>query len=76
MKDNVYYKIMNWLGWTAIAIGLLEVTLYTLGYYPGFKWNRLDVPIFALNILLMVRMMKQKDELIKKQDEIIDSLRK
>lgn len=67
---------MNWLGWTVIALGLLEVTLYALGYYPEFKWNRLDVPAFAFNILLMVRMMKQKDEIIKNQDELIDSLRK
>lgn len=76
MKDNAYYKTMNWLGWTVIALGLLEVTLYALGYYPEFKWNRLDVPAFAFNILLMVRMMKQKDEIIKNQDELIDSLRK
>ena len=76
MTDRTYYKIMNWLGWTVITLGLLEVTLYALGYYPEFKWNRLDVPVFAFNILVMVRLMKQKDELIKKQDEIIDSLRK
>jgi len=83
MKDNTYYKIMNWLGWTVIALGLMEVTLYALGYYPEFKWSRLASPSFALNILLMVRMMKQKDEIIEtqeeiieRQEEIIDTLRK
>jgi hypothetical protein len=76
MTDHTYYKIMTWLGWLAISIGLLEVILYALGYYPDFRWSRLDVPIFAMNILIMVRMMKWKDETIKSQDDIIDSLRK
>jgi hypothetical protein len=76
MTDRTYYKIMNWLGWSVIALGLIEVVLYLTGAYPEFTWRRLDLPMFATNLLVMVRLMKVKDEIIEDQDRIIDTLRK
>ena len=76
MTDHVYYKIMNWLGWSLIAIGILDVVLYLMGLNPEFTWRMLDLPMFALNLLVMVRLLRDKDETIETQKEIIDTLRK
>ena len=76
MTDRLYYKIMNWLGWSVIALGLLEVVLYLTGAYPEFTWRMLDLPMFAVNLLVLVRLLKDKDETIERQEQVIDTLRK
>jgi len=76
MTDHIYYRIMNWLGWSLIAIGILDVVLYLTGLNPEFKWRMLDLPMFAVNLLVMVRLLRDKDETIETQKEIIDTLRK
>ena len=76
MTDRTYYKIMNWLGWSLIALGLIEVVLYRTGVYPEFTWSRLDLPMLAVNLIVMVRLLKDKDETIERQDRIIDTLSK
>jgi hypothetical protein len=67
---------MNWLGWSLIALGILDVALYLMGLNPEFKWSMLDLPMFAVNLLVMVRLLRDKDETIETQKEIIDTLRK
>ena len=67
---------MNWLGWTLIALGILDVAFYLMGLNPEFKWGMLDLPMFAVNLLVMVRLLRDKDETIETQKEIIDTLRK
>jgi len=67
---------MNWLGWSLIAIGILDVALYLMGLNPEFTWRMLDLPMFAVNLLVMVRLLRDKDETIETQKEIIDTLRK
>jgi len=76
MTDRTYYKIMNWLGWTLIALGILDVAFYLMGLNPEFKWGMLDLPMFAVNLLVMVRLLRDKDETIERQERIIDTLRK
>jgi hypothetical protein len=76
MTDRTYYKIMNWLGWTLIALGILDVALYLMGLNPGFRWAGLDLPMLAVNLLVMVRLLRDKDETIERQERIIDTLRK
>jgi hypothetical protein len=76
MTDRTYYKIMNWLGWSLIALGLIEVVLYLTGLYPEFTWQGLDLPMLAVNLLVMVRLLRDKDETIETQERIIDTLRK
>lgn len=76
MTDHLYYRIMNWLGWSLIALGLLEVVLHLMGLYPEFKWRMLDLPMFAVNLLVMVRLLRDKDETIENQKQAIDTLRK
>ena len=76
MTDHVYYRIMNWLGWTLIALGILDVLLHLMGLNPGFRWAGLDLPMLALNLLVMVQLLRDKDETIETQKEIIDTLRK
>ena len=76
MTDHLYYRIMNWLGWSLIALGLLEVVLHLMGLNPEFKWRMLDLPMFAVNLLVMVRLLKDKDETIENQKQSIDTLRK
>jgi len=36
----------------------------------------LDLPMFAVNLLVMVRMLRDKDETIERQEEDIATLRK
>ena len=67
---------MNWLGWTLIALGILDVLLHLMGLNPGFRWAGLDLPMLALNLLVMVQLLRDKDETIETQKEIIDTLRK
>ena len=67
---------MNWLGWSLIAIGILDAALYLMGLNPEFTWRMLDLPMFAVNLLVMVRLLRDKDETIETQKEIIDTLRK
>ena len=67
---------MNWLGWTLIALGILDVLLHLMGLNPEFTWRMLDLPMFAVNLLVMVRLLRDKDETIETQKEIIDTLRK
>jgi hypothetical protein len=67
---------MNWLGWSLIALGLLEVVLYLTGVYPEFTWQGLDLPMFAVNLLVTVRLLRDKDETIERQEQVIDTLRK
>ena len=67
---------MNWLGWSLIAIGILDAVLYLMGLNPEFKWSMLDLPMFAVNLLVMVRLLRDKDETIERQERIIDTLRK
>ena len=76
MTDRTYYKIMDWLGWTLIALGILDVAFYLMGLNPEFKWGMLDLPMFAVNLLVMVRLLRDKDETIERQERIIDTLRK
>ena len=76
MTDHIYYRIMNWLGWSLIAIGILDVLLHLMGLNPEFTWRMLDLPMFAVNLLVMVRLLRDKDETIETQKEIIDTLRK
>ena len=76
MTDRTYYKIMNWLGWSLIALGILDVLLYHMGLNPEFKWGMLDLSMLALNLLVMVQLLRDKDETIETQKEIIDTLRK
>jgi hypothetical protein len=67
---------MNWLGWSLIAIGILDVLLHLMGLNPEFKWRMLDLPMFAVNLLVMVRLLRDKDETIERQEQDIDTLRK
>lgn len=67
---------MNWLGWTLIALGILDALLHLMGLNPGFTWRMLDLPVFAVNVLVMVRLLRDKDETIKSQAVIITTLRK
>jgi len=67
---------MNWLGWSLIAIGILDVLLHLMGLNPEFKWRMLDLPMFAVNLLVMVRLLRDKDETIERQEQVIDTLRK
>ena len=67
---------MNWLGWTLIALGILDVAFYLMGLNPEFTWRMLDLPMFAVNLLVMVRLLRDKDEAIERQERIIDTLRK
>ena len=67
---------MNWLGWSLIAIGILDALLHLMGLNPEFTWRMLDLPMFAVNLLVMVRLLRDKDETIETQKEIIDTLRK
>jgi len=76
MTDHIYYRIMNWLGWSLIAIGILDALLHLMGLNPEFTWRMLDLPMFAVNLLVMVRLLRDKDETIETQKEIIDTLRK
>ena len=76
MTDHVYYRIMNWLGWSLIAIGILDVVLYLMGLNPEFTWRMLDLPMFAVNLLVMVRLLRDKDETIERQEQDIATLRK
>ena len=76
MTDRTYYKIMNWLGWALIALGILDVAFYLMGLNPEFKWSMLELPMFAVNLLVMVRLLRDKDETIERQERIIDTLRK
>jgi len=76
MTDHIYYRIMNWLGWSLIAIGILDVLLHLMGLNPEFKWRMLDLPMFAVNLLVMVRLLRDKDETIERQEQVIDTLRK
>ena len=76
MTDRLYYRIMNWLGWSLIALGLIEVVLYLTGLYPEFAWRSLDLPMLAVNLLVVVRLLKDKDETIERQEQVIDTLRK
>ena len=76
MTDHVYYRIMNWLGWSLIAIGILDAALHLMGLNPGFTWRMLDLPMFAVNLLVMVRLLRDKDETIERQEQDIATLRK
>ena len=76
MTDHVYYRIMNWLGWSLITLGILDVLLHLMGLNPEFTWRMLDLPMFAVNLLVMVRLLRDKDEAIERQERIIDTLRK
>lgn len=76
MTDRVYYRIMNWLGWSLIALGILDVLLHLIGLNPGFTWRMLDLPMFAVNLLVMVRLLRDKDETIERQEQDIATLRK
>ena len=67
---------MNWLGWSLITLGILDVLLHLMGLNPEFTWRMLDLPMFAVNLLVMVRLLRDKDETIETQKEIIDTLRK
>ena len=76
MTDHVYYRIMNWLGWSLIALGILDALLHLMGLNPGFTWRMLDLPMLALNLLVMVRLLRDKDETIERQEQDIATLRK
>ena len=76
MTDRTYYKIMNWLGWTVIALGILDVAFYLMGLNPEFKWSMLELPLLATNLPFIVLLLREKDEIIEAQKEIIDTLRK
>ena len=67
---------MNWLGWSLIALGLLEAVLHLMGLNPEFTWQGLDLAMLAVNLLVTVRLLRDKDETIETQKEIIDTLRK
>lgn len=67
---------MNWLGWSLITLGILDVALYLMGLNPGFTWRMLDLPMFAVNLLVMVRLLRDKDETIERQEQDIATLRK
>lgn len=64
MSDKVYYNMMTILAWIAIGLGLVSVVLWTLGLYPDLQWSDLDSPLAWLSILFMIKIMRQKDELI------------
>ena len=72
MTDKIYYRIMTWLGWIILSLGAIEFTLWLLGYYPAYGWNRLDSPMLALNMLVMVGIMKRKDVIIELQEKQIN----
>ena len=74
MTDKIYYRIMTWLGWIILSLAAIEFTLWLLGYYPAYGWNRLDSPMLALNMLIMVGIMKHKDEIIELQGKQINAL--
>ena len=67
---------MNWLGWSLIALGILDALLHLMGLNPGFTWRMLDLPMFAVNLLVMVRLLRDKDETIERQEQDIATLRK
>jgi len=67
---------MNWLGWSLIALGILDVLLHLMGLNPEFTWQGLDLAMLAVNLLVTVRLLRDKDETIETQKEIIDTLRK
>ena len=64
MKANLYYRITAGIAWTMISIGLLELTLWALGLYPTWTWQRIAEPILWVNILLMARIIRQRDEMV------------
>jgi len=64
MTDKIYYRIMTWLGWFILGLGAIEIILWSFGLYPGMSWKNMDSPMLALNILLMIRIMKDKDRII------------
>lgn len=76
MTDKNYYRITTWTSLVVIGLGLIEVTCWAFGLLPNWRWSNLDTPLFALNMLVMVRMMKWKDETIQDQEETIKRLRK
>lgn len=69
MKDTLYYRITAGIAWTLIVIGLLELTLWALGLHPTWTWQRLAEPILWVNILLMSRIIRQRDEMIDELQE-------
>jgi len=64
MKANLYYRITAGIAWTMISIGLLELTLWALGLYPTWTWQRIAEPMLWVNILLMARIIRQRDEMV------------
>ena len=76
MKDKTYYRIMTWLGWFILGLWAIEIILWIFGPYPEMSWKNMDSPMLALNILLMIRIMKGKDRIIEIQDGIIEELKK
>ena len=64
MKANLYYRFTAGIAWTMISIGLLELTLWALGLYPTWTWQRIAEPILWVNILLMARIIRQRDEMV------------
>ena len=64
MKTNLYYKITAGIAWTMIVIGLLELTLWALGLHPTWTWQRLAEPILWANVLIMARIIRQRDEMV------------
>lgn len=64
MKTNLYYNITAGIAWTMIVIGLLELTLWALGLHPTWTWQRLAEPILWANVLIMARIIRQRDEMV------------
>jgi hypothetical protein len=78
MKDTLYYRITTGIAWVMIVLGLLECALWTLGVYPNWTWQRLAEPILWGNILLLIHIIRQRDEMLdevqQKNQKLIDHI--
>jgi hypothetical protein len=64
MKENTYYRVTEGIGWTMLILGLIEAVLWAFGLLPNYTWQRLAEPVLWANIILMVRIIRQRDEII------------
>jgi len=64
MKDTLYYRITEGIAWTVITIDVIEIILWTCGLYPTYTWQRIAEPILWANIIVMTRIIRQRDEML------------
>lgn len=64
MKDTLYYRITEGIAWTVITIDVIEIILWACGLYPSYTWQRIAEPILWANIVVMTRIIRQRDEML------------